>query len=98
MLKQAWAVLDRAQPTPREETLFRSLGVLVWAALTLTVLYLGARLALFSPSLTSVRVARAIAVLYVAILPLLLLNARLVRKLWRAIRAERLHEPSLRAQ
>ena len=98
MLKQAWVVLDRAQPTPREDTLFRGLGALVWAALTLTVLYLGARLALWSPSLTSAWTARAIAVLYVAILPLLLLNARLVRKLWRAIRAERMHEPSLRAQ
>jgi hypothetical protein len=98
MLKQAWVVLERAQPTRREETLFRALGALVWAALTLTVLYLGARLALFSPSLTSGWVARAIAVLYGAILPLLLLNARLVRKLWSAIRAERMHEPSLRAQ
>lgn len=98
MLKQAWAVLDRAQPTPREETLFRSLGALVWAALALTVLYLGARLALVAPSLTSAWVARAIAGLYVAILPLLLLNAGLVRKLVRANRAERMHEPSLRAQ
>jgi hypothetical protein len=97
MLKQAWMVLDRARPTPREETLFRALGALVWAALAVTVLYLGAR-AIFSPSLTSARVARVIAALYVAIVPLLFLNARLVRKLWRAFRVVRMHEPSLRAQ
>src|SRR6476661_5054209 len=98
MLKQAWVVLDRAQPTPREETLFRALRALVWATLTLTVLYLGARYASFLPPLTRVWVARANAVLYVAIVPLLLLNWRLLRKFRRALRAERLHAPSLRTQ
>jgi hypothetical protein len=94
--EQAWAVLERAQPTPREQQLFRILGLLLWSAVALTLLYF-----IFRSDAQAFRqlwIARAIALIYICIVPILFLNWRLVRKLWLAARVRRQLETSLRSR
>lgn len=96
MFEQAWAVLERAQPTPREDLLFRILNFMVWGAVGLTSLFLLLRWRGVPPGGATVWIARTIALVYVLIIPVLLLNWKLVTKLLRAARSRRMLEPSFR--
>ena len=96
MFAQAWGVLERAQPTPRENLLFRTLNLMVWGAVGLTSLFLLLRWLGVPSGGAFLWVARAIALLYVLIVPVFLLNWRLVKKLFRAARSRRMLEPSFR--
>ena len=97
MFEQALAVLERARPSPREDSLFRLLNLAVWAAVTLTALYLALhRLSDFEHGSESAWIARAIAAIYVFIVPLFIINWRLVNKLRKAARQRRRLAPSFR--
>jgi hypothetical protein len=93
---QALAVLERAQPSPRQDLLFRLLNAAVWGAVILTALYLLFRVSGSSRGALTVWIARAIAFVYIAIVPLFVANWRLVAKLWRAARFRRTLQPSFR--
>jgi hypothetical protein len=95
--EQALAVLDRAQPSAREDWLFRLLNLAVWGAVTLTAFYLVMHLLPgFEHGSEALWLARAIAVLFVAIVPVFVVNWRLVKKLRTAARQRRRLAPSFR--
>jgi hypothetical protein len=96
MFEQALAVLDRERPSPREDRLFNLLYVLVWSVVGLTALYLLLRLRGFPLGTGYVWIARAVALLYILILPVLFVNSRLVQKLRRAARLRRRLSPTFK--
>jgi hypothetical protein len=96
MFEQALAVLERARPSPRENQLFGLLNLLVWGAVGLTTVYLLLRLSVFHIERPPVWIAWAIALIYIVIIPVFILNWRLVTKLRRAARLRRRLAPSFR--
>jgi hypothetical protein len=96
MFEQALAVLDRERPSPREDLLFSLLYFLVWSLVGLTALYLLMRLRGVPLGAAYLWIARAVALLYVLILPILFVNSQLVQRLRRAARLRRRLTPSLK--
>jgi hypothetical protein len=94
LFEQALGVLERERPSRLEDRLFRFLNQLVWGALALTALYL-LLLWPFGLGQDAARpVARAAALLYILVIPVFLLNWRLVNKLRRAARWRRRLAPT----
>jgi hypothetical protein len=96
MFEQALAVLDRERPSPREDTLFNLLYILVWSVVGMTALYLLLRLRGVPLGAGYLWIARAVALLYVMILPTLFFNSQLVQKLRRAARLRRRLSPTFK--
>ena len=96
--EHALAVLDRARPSPGQDRLFQLLNLAVWIAVTLAGVYFVLRRTggLAPGSLAGITIAWAIALVYVAIVPLFVVNWPLVRKLWRAARRQRQLATSLK--
>ena len=96
--EHALAVLDRARPSPLEDRLFGVMNLAVWMAVTLTGVYFVLRRTreLEPGSPAGITIAWTIALIYVAIVPLFVVNWPLVRKLWRAARRRRQLATSLK--
>lgn len=93
VFEQAQGVLERERLSARELFLFRLLRQFVWGAVALTGLYVLLRVR-FGLDAGELRlVAWAVAALYIAIVPLLVLNSRVVAKLWRTARFQNSLEP-----
>ena len=97
MFAQALAVLERARPSAREELFFRLLNQMVWGAVGFTALYLVLRLFRVGQS-EALPIAWAAAILYIFIIPVLILNWRLIRKLWKMARLQGKLAPSWKSR
>ena len=93
VFEQAQAVLDRERLSARELFLFHLLRQFVWAAVALTGLYVFLRVRVNLDAGELKFVAWAVAALYIAIVPLLIMNSRVVAKLWRTARFQNSLEP-----
>jgi hypothetical protein len=93
VFEQAQAVLDRERLSARELFLFHLLRQFVWAAVALTGLYVFLRVRVNLDPGELKFVAWAVAALYIAIVPLLIMNSRVVAKLWRTARFQNSLEP-----